>query len=488
MSKRMIYLFAVVAVCVPAFEEASAVIVNDFQEWDQRIQLASIGGLEITATGHARFTARVDQDATDVIIHPGGVLETLDTYKLPDSHPEPELTNVYVYGTWNAHDIQSFGVDRAAYIYMGPEGVINLERGYDDSSASYNVLAWLDEAQLGGQSLLLAPELDPEVWSIQIEDLGGGACRITAYGPPPAAADDPHPENQATDAPIDAILSWTPGSFAVAHDVYLGTSFEDVNNATTADAAYRGRQTDTSYDPEELTFGQVYYWRIDEVNGAPDNTIFKGLVWSFTTESFAYPIETVSATASSATAGAGPENTVNRSGLDENDLHSTSSTTMWLSDPAGSQPTWIQYEFDRIYKLHEMWVWNYNVTFEPILGFGLRDVTVEYSEDGIDWLTLGDVQFAQGSAQEGYAYNTTVDLGGVAARQIRLTVNSGWGALPQYGLSEVRFMYIPVTAREPQPADGAVNVSVEMDLAWRAGREAASHEVYLGTDANALAL
>jgi hypothetical protein len=488
MLKKTIHLVVFVLVCVSAADEASALVLDGFQEWTQRTQLADLGGLEITSTGHARFTARVDQDATDVIIHPGGVLETLDTYKLPDSHPEPELTNVYVYGTWNAHDIQSFGVDRAAYIYMGPQGVINLERGYDDSSASYNVLAWLDEGQLGGQSLLLAPELDPEVWSIQIEDLGGGACRITAYGPPPAAADDPHPANQVADVPRDVILSWTPGSFAVAHDVYLGTSFEDVNSASTADAIYMGRQTQTSYDPEELTFGQVYYWRIDEVNGAPDNTIFKGPVWTFTIEPFAYPIETISATASSATAGAGPENTVNRSGLDENDLHSTGNTTMWLSDPAGAQPTWIQFEFDRVYKLHEMWVWNYNVTFEPILGFGLRDVTVEYSEDGIDWLTVGDVEFAQGSAQEGYAYNTTVDLGGVAARQIRLTVNSGYGALPQYGLSEVRFMYIPVTAREPQPADGAVNVSVEMDLAWRAGREAASHEVYLGTDANALAL
>ena len=68
-----------------AVNNASALVVDDFQEWTQRIQLATLGGLEITSTGHARFTARVDHDVTDVIIHPGGLLETLDTYKLPDN-------------------------------------------------------------------------------------------------------------------------------------------------------------------------------------------------------------------------------------------------------------------------------------------------------------------------------------------------------------------------------------------------------------------
>ncbi|MHC4532539.1 MAG: hypothetical protein ACYS6K_01170, partial [Planctomycetota bacterium] len=45
---------------------ASALVVSGFQEWNQRTQLADLGGLEITSTGHARFTARVDHDVTDV--------------------------------------------------------------------------------------------------------------------------------------------------------------------------------------------------------------------------------------------------------------------------------------------------------------------------------------------------------------------------------------------------------------------------------------
>ena len=89
-----------------AVNHASALVVDGFQEWTQRTQLADLGGLEIMSTGHARFTARVDHDATDLIIHPGGILETLDTYKLPDGRPQPQLSNAYVYGTWNAYDIQ----------------------------------------------------------------------------------------------------------------------------------------------------------------------------------------------------------------------------------------------------------------------------------------------------------------------------------------------------------------------------------------------
>jgi hypothetical protein len=57
----------------------------------------------------------------------------------------------------------------------------------------------------------------------------------------------------------------------------------------------------------------------------------------------------------------------------------------------------------------------------------------------------------------------------------------------QYGLSEVRFLYIPAQAREPQPADDATEVSVTTLLTWRAGREAVFHDVSLGTDPEALA-
>jgi hypothetical protein len=248
-------------------------------------------------------------------------------------------------------------------------------------------------------------------------------------------------------------------------------------------------QVAATYTPADvLDFETTYYWRVDEVNAAPDSTIFKGDVWSFTAEPFAYPIAGVIASSNAASeAGTGPEKTVDGSGINEMDQHSTASSDMWLG-VGGADPVTIQYEFDRVYKMHQMLVWNYNVQFELVLGFGLKDVTVEYSEDGTDWVSLGDIEFAQATAQSTYTANTTVDFQGAAAKFVKLTVNSGHGMLTQYGLSEVRFLYVPANAREPQPADGATNVVVDAGLAWRAGRDATTHEVYFGTDAEALEL
>jgi len=312
----------------------------------------------------------------------------------------------------------------------------------------------------------------------------------------PALAYSPSPPHEATDVPRDVVIGWLPGIYANKHDVYFGTVFEDVGSADRSDP--RGvlvgqGQSPATYEPDDrLDFGRTYYWRIDELNAPPDSTIFKSTVWSFTVEPFAYPIagENVTATASSQTENQGPENTVNASGLDVNnlDLHSTDLTDMWLSAPAGQQPTWIQYEFDKAYKLHEMWVWNHNGLMEPMMGIGFKDVSIEYSVNGTDYTTLGTThEFAPGTGAAGYEHNTTVDFGGASAKFVRLTANSNWvGFLVQYGLSEVRFLYIPIQAREPSPDSGATDVDVDVTLGFRAGREAAKHDVYLSTDEQAV--
>ena len=41
-------------------------------------------------------------------------------------------------------------------------------------------------------------------------------------------------------------------------------------------------QSNTSFDPGTLSEGTTYYWRVDEVNGAPAFTVHTGDVWSFT--------------------------------------------------------------------------------------------------------------------------------------------------------------------------------------------------------------
>lgn len=306
------------------------------------------------------------------------------------------------------------------------------------------------------------------------------------------SASEPSPEDGVIDLPRDAVLSWTAGELAATHDVYFGTVADDVNNASRANPMgllVSQGQTATNYDPDGLLeIGQTYYWRVDEVNAAPDDTIFKGTVWSFTAEPLAYPIEgVVASTNATPKAGALVESMVDGSGLNADDQHSIDSEEMFLGVP-GTDPMYLQFEFDQVYKLHEAHVWNYNVQFEAMLGFGLKDVTVEYSTDGADWTVLGDMELAQGTTRPDYLYNTTIEFGGVAAKFVKLTVHSSFGTIGQYGLSEIRFMFIPASAREPQPADGNTGVSVDEALAWRTGRDALSHEVYFGTDSETLAL
>ncbi len=312
-------------------------------------------------------------------------------------------------------------------------------------------------------------------------------------GPPPppvttiVSATKPSPAVGAEDVPRDVVLSWQPGDFAATtngHKVYFGQSFNDANDATGATV-----QDANSYTPpQRLDFGTTYYWRVDEVNAPPTSHIeFKGEVWQFTTEPFAYPVENITATASSTyQADAAPENTINGSGLDADDLHSAEPADMWLS---GDEPNgaWIEFELDKVHKLHEMWVWNSNGMMEAFLGFGLKDVIIEYSTNGTDYMTLGTThEFARAPGAAGYAHNT-IDFEGAAAKFVRLTANSNWGGvLDQYGLSEVRFFYIPVYAREPSPNSGTTDVALDVTLGFRAGREAAEHNVYLSSDEQAV--
>jgi len=318
--------------------------------------------------------------------------------------------------------------------------------------------------------------------------------KVFAFGPlqlDPNLASKPSPADEATDIARETVLSWKPGESAVAHDVYLGTVFEDVDAADSSSPLLVSQgQAGATYDsPIRLELDTTYYWRIDEVTAAPGSAALKGLIWSFTTEPWAYPVDgqTITVTASSADEGQGPENTINGSGLTD-DLHSNELTDMWLTGLGATGPAWIEYEFDHILQIDHMLVWNQNGMLEPTLGLGAKDVTIEYSTDGVEYAVLeGAPEFTRAPGQPNYAADTTVDFGGIAAKYVRLTINSNWAnILAQYGLSEVRFFSIPALAREASPAPGQTDVDVKTTLNWRAGREAAEHDVSLSTDEQAV--
>ena len=104
-------------------------------------------------------------------------------------------------------------------------------------------------------------------------------------------AHDPEPPDGSVYTDTWVNLRWQAGDLAASHNVYLGDSFEDVNDGI--GDTFRGNQTDNFLlagisgfpYPDGLVPGTTYYWRIDEVNNADPNSPWKGDVWSFTVPS-----------------------------------------------------------------------------------------------------------------------------------------------------------------------------------------------------------
>jgi hypothetical protein len=98
---------------------------------------------------------------------------------------------------------------------------------------------------------------------------------IWSFTVPPKEAYDPSLPDGAVNVLQNVILSWKAGYGGKLHSVYFGDNFDEVSNAEGAPT-----QADTTYTPDPLELGKTYYWRVDEYDGA---VIYKGNVWSFTT-------------------------------------------------------------------------------------------------------------------------------------------------------------------------------------------------------------
>ena len=103
-----------------------------------------------------------------------------------------------------------------------------------------------------------------DVWSFT-------SVTLTAHTPAPA--------DGAKFQSTDADLLWQMGKNAASHDVYFGTSRQDV--ADGVGDTFQGNQPGTMFDPGPLATGTTYYWRVDEIETGGTKQV--GDVWSFTT-------------------------------------------------------------------------------------------------------------------------------------------------------------------------------------------------------------
>ena len=237
---------------------------------------------------------------------------------------------------------------------------------------------------------------------------------------------NPDPKDGAMIADTWVTLSWSPGDFAVSHDVYIGDNLDNVNEGL-ADT-FQLNQADTSLIvgfpgfpyPEGLVPGTTYYWRIDEVNEADPNSPWKGDIWSFSvppkTAYFPDPID----------------------GAEFVDLDATLS--------------WTQ-------------------------GFGAKLHTV-YIGDSFE-----DVNNATGGAPRGVAiYKPASPLDPEKVYYWR--VDEFDVAATHKG--NIWSFTTPGAVGNPQPANGAVDVPMISTLSWTPADNAASSELYFGADADAV--
>jgi len=93
----------------------------------------------------------------------------------------------------------------------------------------------------------------------------------------PVKAYNPSPADGGKYVLMDVSLNWAAGMGASFHYVHFGDNFDDINNA-------EGGQmlTETTYSPGTLESGKTYYWRIDEFAAGITH---KGDAWSFATVS-----------------------------------------------------------------------------------------------------------------------------------------------------------------------------------------------------------
>ncbi len=246
---------------------------------------------------------------------------------------------------------------------------------------------------------------------------GGGAAYPSAGSPSPA-------DGVMLEATWTT-LKWRAGDFAVSHDVYIGESFDDVNDG--AAGTFVGNQATTTLIlgfpgfpiPGGLVPGTAYYWRIDEVNDADPNSPWKGPVWSF----------------------------------------STAPKTAYNPDPADGA------EFV-----------DPNAIFTWTGGYGSKLHTV-YLGDNYD-----DVSNAVGGTPLGIP---SYDPGTLDSEKILYWRIDEFDGIETHK-GDIWSFTTPGAVGNPQPANGATDVQMASTLSWTAADNAASHELYFGADADAV--
>jgi len=121
-------------------------------------------------------------------------------------------------------------------------------------------------------------------WRIDAKGPGGTTMgTVWNFTTGPDQVTNPMPMHEDLGVDVNTELSWTGASSATSYDVYLGTDETAVANADSMSAEFQNNVTVTNFDPGGLTPVTDYFWRIDSVDDTGTGGTTKGDVWKFTT-------------------------------------------------------------------------------------------------------------------------------------------------------------------------------------------------------------
>jgi len=314
----------------------------------------------------------------------------------------------------------------------------------------------------------------------------------------PVKAYAPTPADGATGLLPGMNLTWLKGKAATGQHVFFGTDQAAVANG--AASVDKGTSPDTTFNTGALRASTTYYWRADTVKG--DGTSVSGDVWSFSTAD-AGPANkikyewwlniggtNVSALTGNANYPSNPDGSeyvdTFQSRVDWADNYGqrlwgwlkpeqTGDYTFWIAGD-DEQQLWLSTDGSptNAVRIANVSGWTPALDFDNTGGgaggAGQKSAAIK--------LEAGQKYFIMALGKEGGGGDSTAVAWqgpGIAARQV----------IPAKYVD--MFYLAPLQAFGPTPANGAVDTAQSLTLSWTAGDKAQKHEVYFGTDKDAVA-
>ena len=471
--------------------------------------------------------------------HRGAILKAFDP--LPEDgslYPDTWITLAWSPGeTAVSHDVylgESMADvnDGAADTFMGNQSAAFLVVGfpgfaYPEGLIPGTTYYWrVDEVEADGTT-----KHKGDVWTFTI---------------PSRKAYDPSPGDGAEFVkPEDLTLTWSGGLNAKFHHVYFGDDFDTVSSAENAPP-----QMETTYNPGTLTLDKTYYWRVDEFDGVTMHkgdvwtfTTLSEIAVADPTLVGWWKFEAGSGPTAIDFSGHGNHGELMPDsrgdvqwvpGIFNMALEFPGDNQGWVELPAGmvttsqgSILTWVNTDFaddtgmlwygtegggDGFGDDNEM---HLHISAPGVLGFwiegGDNDVSLSgpqladagWTHVAATWnLTDGCRLYANGEEVDSAAHNNTVaDL---AVIRLGRPVSTANGNRYYAGLmDDVRLFDVAVSADQvneimtkgedplraggPKPRSGSVvNIEAATPLTWSAGENAVEHDVYFGTESDAV--